>query len=240
MMTNRELGWAVGIWLVGIVALMMWSDCRVRAEPPPIIREMVSRPRQTAPTMPRPVMDGGVCQWPEGPSPTLLGVLLEELPTEAERQVVETQIARCKRDVVTVADPWLVLAVYRYEDLLGVPDEARGILGAVWCIEAAMRTQSADGEAIRGDWQDGRAMAHGPAQLWPWHRAWCGLTEAGADDVFAALGCYWQRVVDRHPKASRCADAWRVAEALTANGPRYQREGCRAESKHWRELMRWR
>lgn len=238
-MTNRELGWAVGIWLVGIVALMMWSDCRARAEPPPIIREMVSRPRPTAPTMPRPVMDGGVCQWPEGPSPTLLGVLTEELPTETERQVVETQIARCKRDVVTVADPWLVLAVYRYESLLGVPDEARGILGAVWCIEAAMRTQSADGEAIRGDWQDGRAMAHGPAQLWPWHRAWCGLSEAGADDVFASLGCYWQRVIDRHAKASRCADAWRVAEALTANGPKYQHHGCKAESKHWVELMRW-
>jgi hypothetical protein len=83
-------------------------------------------------------------------------------------------------------------------------------------------------------------MAHGPAQLWPWHRAWCGLSEAGADDVFAALTCYWQRVVDRHAKVSTCRDSWRVAEALTANGPRYQRLGCKAESKHWHELMRWR
>lgn len=239
-MTNRELMWSVGIWLVAMIALCVLSDCRARAEPPPVIMEFERKP-EPPPIKPAPeACFDCVCHWPEGPSPTLLGVLTEELPTEAERQVVETQIARCKRDVVTVADPWLVLAVYRYEELIGVPDEARGILGAVWCMEAAMRTQSADGEAIRGDWQDGRAMAHGPAQLWPWHRAWCGLTEAGADDVLAALGCYWQRVVDRHPKASRCADAWRVAEALTANGPKYQHHGCKAESKHWRELMRWR
>ena len=183
------------------------------------------------------------CRWPEpveGPAPTLLGVLLEDSPTEAERAQVEAQIGGCRRQVRQVADPWLVLAVLRYEDALGVPPEARGILGAVWCIEGAMRSQAASGGPLRGDVRNGRAMAHGPAQLWPWHRAWCGLTELGADDLFAALGCYWQRVEDRRARADGCAEPWREAEALTANGPRYVAQGCAARSGHWREMEAWR
>lgn len=146
---------------------------------------------------------------------------------------------RVRRDMV---DPLDVLAVLRLEDHLGVPEGASGILAAVWCMEASMLNRGAGGGPIRGDFRGGVARAHGPAQLWPWFRNWCGLGNGGADDLYGALTCYWARVVDRYHyrNASRCGDPWRVAEALTANGPRYLRAGCRAESSHWREMVRWR
>ena len=240
--TGREALIVGGIWLVTMVTLAHLPECSALAEPPPVIAPLQRRPNVES--LPRPAVHveelGGICEMPSGPSPTMLGVLLEEPVTEHERQVVETQIARCVRDVRTVADPWMVLGLYRFESVLGVPEEARGILGAVWCIEAAMRIEAAGGGAIRGDIRDGQAMAHGPVQMWPWMREWCGLTDAGVDDLWASMACYWRRVEDRMVKASGCAEPWRVAEALTANGMRYQSHGCKAESKHWRELMRWR
>lgn len=248
--TAKEVCIVAGIWLGTMVILAHLPDCHALAEPPPIIEPMRSSPQSEssspqsargAPPNPRELPPiGGMCEMPSGPSPTMLGVLLEEPATEYERQVVETQIDRCVRDVRTVADPWLVLGLYRFEEVLGVPEEARGILGAVWCIEAAMRIEAAGGGAIRGDIRDGQAMAHGPVQMWPWMREWCGLTDAGVDDLWASMACYWQRVEDRMGKASGCAEPWRVAEALTANGMRYQHHGCKAESSHWRELERWR
>jgi hypothetical protein len=240
--TGREALIVGGIWLVTMVTLAHLPECSALAEPPPVIAPLQRRP--IVESSPRPVVHveelGGMCEMPSGPSPTMLGVLLEQPVTEYERQVVEAQIDRCIRDVRRVADPWLVLGLYRYEGVLGVPEEARGILGAVWCIEAAMRIEAAGGGAIRGDIRNGQAMAHGPVQMWPWMREWCGLTDAGVDDLWASMACYWRRVEDRIGKASACAEPWRVAEALTANGMRYQHHGCKAESKHWRELKRWR
>jgi hypothetical protein len=244
-MMNRTATWKEvcvvgGIWLGTMVILAHMPDCHALAEEPPLIGDIKRKPvERQAPAVVLEEPTGGVCEMPEGPSPDLLGVLLEEPATEHERQEVETQVERCLRDVRQVADPWLVLGLYRYEEVLGVPDEARGILGAVWCVEAAMRSQAADGGAIRGDIRDGRAMAHGPVQMWPWMREWCGLTDGGVDDLWASMACYWRRVEDRLGKAKGCAEPWRVAEALTANGPRYQSHGCKAESSHWRELMRW-
>ena len=239
--TAKEVCIVAGIWLGTMVILAHLPDCHALAEPPPVIEPMRERPVVETPARPVIVEEvGGMCEMPSGPSPTMLGVLLEEPVTEHERQVVETQIDRCVRDVRTVADPWLVLGLYRFEEVLGVPEAARGILGAVWCIEAAMRIEAAGGGAIRGDWRHGMAMAHGPVQMWSWMREWCGLTDAGVDDLWASMACYWQRVEDRMGKASGCAEPWRVAEALTANGMRYQHHGCKAESKHWRELERWR
>lgn len=141
-----------------------------------------------------------------------------------------------------MVDPLDVLAVLRLEDHLGVPWEARGILASVWCMEASMMRSTRGGRPIRGDFRNGVARAHGPAQLWPWFRNWCGLGARGADDLYGALTCYWARVVDRYHyrDAERCDNPWRVAEALAANGPRYLPMGCRAESSHWREMMRWR
>ncbi len=243
--TVREITAIALWWAIGLLAFALIRDCDKPAqarEVPPLIAPMPEAQRDARSTTDEPV-DGPMCERPErieGPAPTLLGVLLEDPATEAERAQVEAQIGGCIRDVRRVADPWLVLAVLRYEETLGVPDEARGILGAVWCIESAMRVEAARGGPVRGDIRNGRAMAHGPAQLWPWHRAWCGLTDAGADDLFAALGCYWQRVSERHEKrASGCAQSWRVAEALTANGPRYAPQGCTAQSGHWRQRAAW-
>jgi hypothetical protein len=146
---------------------------------------------------------------------------------------------RVRHDMV---DPLDVLAVLRLEDYLGVPWEARGILASVWCMEASMRTTGRRGGPVRGDWRNGVARAHGPAQLWPWFRNWCELGKHGADDLVGSLTCYWSRVVDRYHyrNTERCSDPWRVAEALAANGPRYLPMGCTAESSHWREMLRWR
>lgn len=181
-----------------------------------------------------------VCSSPVGPFPDHLGLLMSEVPTPQESQLVSRQIETCRRDVETVADPYLVLAVLRLEQELGVPLEARGILASVWCIEAAMRVEAHKGGPIRGDYHNGVARAHGPAQLWAWHRNWCGLTDEGADDLVSALTCYWQRVVDRREKrALDCEHSWRVGEALAANGPRYKKLGCKAKSVHWEEMENW-
>jgi hypothetical protein len=148
------------------------------------------------------------------------------------------EIGRVKYSMVDQLD---VLAVLRLEDYLGVPWEARGILASVWCMEASMLKTGRGGGPVRGDWHNGVARAHGPAQLWPWFRNWCGLGPRGADNLFGALTCYWSRMVDRfhHRNASRCGHPWRVAEALAANGPRYLNAGCDAESSHWRQMLRW-
>lgn len=181
-----------------------------------------------------------MCTSPQGPFPDHLGLLMSEVPTPEESEIVSRQINLCRRDVETVADPYLVLAVLRLEDQLGVPPEARGILASVWCIEASMKMEGRNGGPIRGDYHHGVARAHGPAQLWAWHRNWCGLTEGGADDLVASLTCYWQRAVDRREKrALDCEHSWRVGEALAANGPRYKRQGCKAKSVHWEEMESW-
>jgi hypothetical protein len=48
--------------------------------------------------------------------------------------------------------------------------------------------------------------------------------------------------VDRYHarNVEKCDNPWAVAEALAANGPRYLQSGCRAESSHWRQMIRWR
>lgn len=165
--------------------------------------------------------------------------LLQDPATELEERTVLAQIAACPRGGVDrVADPFYVLALLRLESDLGVPEEASGILSAVWCIEAAMRLESYDGSDIRGDPRGLKKMAHGPMQLWPRMRSLCGLTDGGADDLFASATCYWQRVAVRQESTSqKCKNnSWQVAEALVANTPKYARNGCAAESAHWRVL----
>jgi hypothetical protein len=183
-----------------------------------------------------------MCKAPEGPWPNEIGSLLEETPTVAESQEVSLQITRCLRSVGAVADPFKVLALLRLERVLGVPEVARGILGAVWCVEGAMRDEAAKGGPIRGDLIDGEAQAYGPFQGHYWLWEWCGMRTAAADDLILAARCYWARVEDRYATIrGKCGhEDWRVAEALTANGPRYQHYGCKAESQHWRELRTWR
>jgi len=165
--------------------------------------------------------------------------------SSAEWRIVYDLVEGCVsagRVTHQMVDPFDVLAVLRLEDHLGVPWEARGILVSVWCLEASMRHADRRGGPIRGDFKNGVARAHGPAQLWPWFRAWCGLGTQGADHLLPALACYWSRVVDRYiiRDTNRCQNPWAVAEALAANGPRYLSVGCSAQSSHWRALMKWR
>lgn len=165
--------------------------------------------------------------------------LLQDPVTEHEERLVLTQIAACPRGGVDkVADPFYVLALLRLEDDLGIPEDASGILSAVWCIEASMRLTSYDGSDIRGDPRGAKKMAHGPMQLWPMVRSLCNLTDGGADDLFASATCYWQRVDLKHKQTSKkCHEhSWKVAEALVANTNKYVHHGCKAESAHWRVL----
>jgi hypothetical protein len=189
--------------------------------------------------------DGWTPQGPEWFSVPRRDDLLGEPATHGEWRLVTDLIDGCVSEGRTswrLVDPLDVLAVLRLEEHLGVPWEARGILVSVWCMEASMLRFGRGGGPIRGDFHRGVARAHGPAQLWPWFRAWCGLPRGGADDLLGGLTCYWSRVVDRHHyrDAARCPEPWAVAEALAANGPRYLPMGCRAASSHWRVLTAWR
>lgn len=222
--------------------LVMYAMGQVtRAEPPPVIAPIVRRvvlpPEPAAVAVLPSLGDGPMCEapvvLPGTIPPSHLGVLIAEPPTDPERAEVERQIDRCARDVRAVADPWLVLALWRLEADLGVPEAARGILGASWCWEAAMRERPRAGD-------HGRSF--GPYQMQAWHWAWCGA-RGPSDDIIEAANCYWARVEDRYRvRTSGCPERvrWRVAEALAANGPRYLPLGCAAESKHWKELQRWR
>lgn len=235
---------------------------------PPTIRETV-RPRvQIAQPDPAstagnvPPADGPMCSLGEeyaGPWPTHFAVLMAEPATEGESRMVETQVQKCFRGHTKDADPFLVLALYRYEEDVGVPAEARGIFGAIWCTENALRMRSPrTGGPIRGDWEGGWSGAHGPFQLHSWAQDSdkCGLTpppdckkndcfkEGGRDDLFASAACWWSRVLFRletpFVQSLKCKNPWPLAEALVANQGKYGADGCKAKSQHWVELQRWR
>jgi len=223
----------------------MCSDIQrpASAEAPPIIEPMRRADQKPAPKpkLGESGLYGQRCMPPRAPLLDYDELLIDQDITPAEFALLETALYECKRSVWRVADPIMMLALLRHESEMGVPDHARGIMLATWCIEGAMRMTAQSGGAIRGDIRDGQAMAHGPFQLWPWQRKWCGLKDGEADDILLAASCYWERVSDRREaRALNCKDSWRVGEALGANGPRYLPLGCAAESAHWRELTRWR
>jgi len=227
---------------------------------PPVIQGIrrLTPPASIPPTLPASPLpasphharpgDGPMCQLPiqepyDGPWPTIAAVLSMEPATLEERVEVHTQMHQCSRGLTKAADPFLILAFYRYEAILGVPDEVRGILGATWCVESAFRTKSSrvDGP-IRGDWRDGYAGAYGPFQLHSWAESpiKCGLSEGGRDDLFAAAACYWSRILVRKETVRTCRNPWPRSEALVANQGKYAALGCKAASEHWKELQRWR
>lgn len=213
---------------VVLVSLGLARACETRARPTPTIEWR---------TVPQ---DGPQCHAepaPEGPWPDRLGVLIEAPPTREERTRVVAAIDTCGQTSRAVADPWLVLALGRLEDMRGVPVEARGILAGVWCVEASMRTEAARGGPVRGDIRDGVATAHGPMQQQSWMHAWCGMSSAGADDLLAAGDCWLLRVeslLDAAREECGAANAWRVAEAMTSNPRKYGHRKCAARtSKHW-------
>lgn len=146
-----------------------------------------------------------------------------------ERVEVERHLAECSR-ASRRSDPWMVLSLVRLERDLGAP---AGLLSSAVCWETGYT------HGARGDWQDGRARAHGITQMHGWWRAWCGWSRDMRDDVEAAARCYLSRVLHYLPDAQRCDAPWTVAEAMAANGVKYGPWGCAARSKHAEELGRW-
>lgn len=218
---GARIGIALFLSLWALLGAIEW--CRASEVPPVIVgvREAMREARKVLdrkPVAPAHASGGECVALPE------VG-LDDDIP---ERVEVERQVASCSRQPGRKADVWGLLALYRLEEQLGVPDEARGILGAIYCVEAGAMA----GER-RGDWRDGVARAHGPFQLHGWAYQACGLTRGGRDDLEASARCYWSRVEAR---VGTCGASYRVAEALVANAPRYSSWGCSAESAHWRAM----
>lgn len=167
----------------------------------------------------------------------MITVDLTEPPSYEERVMVDSLRDACRHDGAHV-DPWGLLGLLRIEEGLGVPEHARGLLGAVWCVEAGMRTETRSGGPIRGDWREGVAMAHGPMQLWPVTLHACRAQEGAADSLEFSARCWVARIVATLPKARRLCpdgDSWAVAEAAVSNVRKYQWR-CDARSQHW-QLM---
>lgn len=239
---------ATFVLMMGAISGPTWAS----SDPPPLIGE-VARPRlsgaSAAPTTSgeaaasRP-LDGPMCA-ADKTTPTILpdrmGVLLEAPATENERRLVNQALEACgqlRGPVHLVADPFQVLALFRLERDLGVPERARGLLVGAWCVETAMRATPSQGEAFLGDWRDGRALASGSFQLH--ENVWsgtCGGTEEAPHDLLWAASCWWAHVLQAQEKARRVSgcrerDILRVAEAAAASPSRY---GFRCDSKsgHW-------
>jgi|GEM_PF-4875879 len=164
--------------------------------------------------------------------PSLFATLVARHPSRDERVEVELQISRCKRNVSHHADPYRVLALLRYETVLGVPEDHRGLLGAAWCWENAMRS-----EPVVGD----NGASHGAFQMQAWFWHWCRLPmqDEVMGDLLISAACYWSRV-EHYLDDGKCPGNVTRAEAMAANGPKYKPHGCAAASKHSLELARWR
>lgn len=237
---GRGRGW----WVATITAIlaMPWAvdkcfGSRAKAAPP-VILEFQQRPAE-----PRRWVEpdpGPMCELITGTAtPSNLGLLLAGDATEAERRVVVTAIDGCRQTNRKVADPWLVLAVHRIEQAAGAPS---GLLLAAWCREASMRTVGAvTKKVIAGDIRDGRPTSIGPFQMQGWFSKWCGGHDLRGELLWSAH-CYLSRILHFLPSVTaECGEeaAWRVAEAYTANAPKYMPRGCRARSQHWDILETW-
>lgn len=175
---------------------------------------------------------------PQPPPPAALRMsayaeLVHEPATPEERARVEVVLDRCPRATREHIDPFDVLALVRLEAELGVPNDVRGLLPAVWCVESAFRPA----ERLYGD----HGLALGPAQFHEQLAKWCmgdyrvhGKDWRG-DFVFSAR-CWVAHVarnVDRARSLCGPAKAWQVAEAAVANPARYGWR-CNAASAHWK------
>jgi hypothetical protein len=175
--------------------------------------------------------------------PITLDEILLYPETPEEETVVSFQLAACVRGSSPSASRRLVLALWRLEGILGVPREARGLLGAVWCWETGFSTEPPVGD-------NGRS--HGPFQMMGWFWNWCGHPIGRPDgtylppkalrrtthDIVLAASCYWARVKHYLDDGLCPGNVWR-AEAMAAHGPKYKSKGCAAESLHSLELTRW-
>jgi hypothetical protein len=165
-------------------------------------------------------------------------------PTMFEREDVETIIDGCPTSNRKHVDPRAVLALLRFEEDQGLP---RGMLPAVWCVEASY-AGCGDGKIVLGDWviEEGRRVPQsiGPFQEQAWMKKRCGFGDRieSRHDMIAAAWC-WATWFDhfRVKAVEKCGEgrASHVAEAHVANGMFY-RWRCTAASSHWAVLSKWR
>jgi len=243
--------WRGALFTVIAISLLATRPAWSSSGPPPMIRDML-RVRAFTPAVVAPV-DGPMCQ-PADPAlhdpnpilPDLMGVLLEATPTEMERHFVDRALTACENlrgPVRLVADPFQVLALARLEQDLGVPEMARGILVAAWCVETSMKARPGKGKHFLGDFRDGVALASGSFQLH--ENVWaitCNGTRNAPHDLLFAASCWWSQVLKTEEKARRvsgCAEdeLLRVAEAAASNVRRYGWR-CDSTSAHWQLLDR--
>lgn len=128
-----------------------------------------------------------------------------------------------------------LLQLIQLEKDLGTDRWIRGALLAVFCVESSYRTENKKGGRVLGDYRNGVAMAHGPFQLWPVNRRYCGERNGESHDLEWSARC-WVKLVERTYKKAveKCPDsAWRTAEAAVSNIAKYQ-WSCRLGSKHWK------
>lgn len=212
-----------------VMVLVFAVDVHAREVPPMIndIARPVTPARETKPESPWWLtVSAKRAEVPDGPMclpfveedirvtpPTHLGVLLQDPATEAERVEVATQIMKCKRSVTRVADPFMVLAMLRLETELGIPDEARGLLGSAWCWEAAMRTKPRAGD-------EGHSLGPFQMQAWLWGRCGLPMRDDVVYDLPVAARCYWS-LVTHFLDDGKCPGNVRRAEAMAANGMKY-------------------
>ena len=166
--------------------------------------------------------------------------LVAEPPTDTERTAVYKAVADCDwRTSSELVDHWHVLALLRLEPALGIPATERGLLPAVWCIEASMRTEMRGGGLIRGDYRAGRGyLSQGPFQITDRIAEVCGGDEERHNIIWAAR-CWVANIHRVLPKSkARCPKrAWVVAEAMVSN-PRTYQWRCNASSKHYQLVGR--
>lgn len=164
--------------------------------------------------------------------------LVMEPPTEHERRLVYAAVERCHfRTRAHLVDHWDVLALVRLEDRLLIPTMGRGILPAIWCIEASMMTEH-KGKPILGDYREGRGyISQGPFQLSVGLAAGCGGGPDDRHDLIWAARCWTAHIHRVYPRVAKSCGkrAWIAAEALIAN-PRKYAGDCSAASKHYKLL----
>lgn len=242
----------VGIGLFVLVTAACAFVCTARSSPPvigevkrftqpqpephPALREITS----VQPLVRSQPGDGPMCQVPipEPYLPTKMELLLEEPATELEEKKIEYAITACaalRGPVEKVANPFTLLALFRFEEDLGAPS---GLLVAAMCVESAMKPKGRYAGRHLGDWKDGVARASGPLQLH--ENVWgttCGGNANSPHDLLWAAGCYWTevgRVGRKAEKMAKCKpeQMLRVSEAAAANIRRYGWR-CDSKSAHW-------
>jgi len=248
-----------------VAALLKCCSVARATEPPPIISDIprfkVTRPIagkvsvSTIKTHWIQPPDGPMCREPSSPIQPENGEPLWYDPaTEDENKEVQFQIMNCwrgkgiKTGVNNVTDPFVVLQVLRLEKDYSIPEEYRGIIGAAWCWEAAMRIKPKPGD---------EGHSHGPFQMqeWFWWTCRLPMTDSVIFNIPVAMSCY-MGMLDKFLNDNTCPGNWARAEAMAANAPKYgsisrgrasfikepkkKREAyCSVKSLHWDELERW-